>query len=283
MKSKLFFFLILIIYSCSQSPSSTVDDEALIRKMMSEEVTASWEKNDNNWILANYTDDADAAFITGNVFSGKKNLPLSNGSIPQGRKFIVTLESIRFISPDVAIVNNNAHFTGGVNDKGEKLPDSRDAGTFILKKSEGKWKVAALRVLPMRNDPEQVKKDISQALAAFATGWKNNDAKASIQYFTEDAINYRPNAEPDNGKAAILTMSEGFLKSFAVKELEFKNLELDVYGDHAYEMGTFNQNFVPKDGSKALVQIGRYHATWRYDGDGQWRMKKFLFNTMDTK
>ncbi|MEO5582466.1 MAG: hypothetical protein ABIR66_07220, partial [Saprospiraceae bacterium] len=76
---------------------------------------------------------------------------------PVGRKFSVKIQSLRFITPDIVLVNNNAHFTGGKTAQGQPLPDAREAGTFILKKTDGKWKIAALRVLPMRVDPEVVK------------------------------------------------------------------------------------------------------------------------------
>jgi len=106
---KLSFILALsLIYSCKQPSAASAGDEATIRKMMTEEMTAAWEKSDKSWIEANYLEDADIAFPSGPLFSGRKNLPVSGGMVPTGRKFNIEIESLRFISPDVAIVNNNA-------------------------------------------------------------------------------------------------------------------------------------------------------------------------------
>lgn len=272
------FIALLLILSCMRPSAPSAEDDATIRKMMTEEMTSAWEQNDKAWVNSHYLDDADIAFPAGPLYSGKENLPVSGASVPTGRKFKAEIQSLRFISPDVAVVNNNAHFTGGTESSGTSVPDTRDAGTFVLKKTNGVWKISALRVLPMRLDLDKAKADINKALDNFADAWKKGDAAGSVNLFTEDAINYRPDAEPDHGRSAILAMSEGWLKNNTIRELKFDSRELDIIGDQAYELGTFVQDIAPKNGGKSMVQKGRYFATWRFDADGQWRVDRFMFN-----
>ncbi len=275
---KVIGFYALTFFSCGKTGDSNSSDLESIRQLMTQDMTAAWEKNDKSWISSNYLEDADVAFPSGSLFSGRENLPVSGADVPTGRKFHAEIQSLRFISPDVALVNNQAHFTGGTNEQGQPIADLRDAGTFILKKTEGKWKIAALRVLPMRFDPDKAKAEIVKALDDFALAWKKGDAAGSVDLFTEDAINYRPDAAPDYGRSAILKMSEGWLQNNTIRELKFNSQELDIIGDQAYELGTFIQDIEPKNGGKPLMQQGRYFATWRFDADGQWRIDRFIFN-----
>ncbi|MEO5582467.1 MAG: DUF4440 domain-containing protein [Saprospiraceae bacterium] len=115
-------------------------------------------------------------------------------------------------------------------------------------------------------------------MEAFATAWKKGDAEVSASYFTEDAINIHPVAEPDSGRAETLKMSINWLQTVIVQKLDFQTHELDQYGDYAYESGTFIQEVQPRKGGKGSSQNGRYFAVWRYDGDGQWKIKRFIFD-----
>lgn len=268
---------LMVFLGCRQAPSSSAD-EAMIKDLMLAGVPAAWEKNDLQWIKDHYLADADIAFPSGPLFQGIENLHQSSGPIPSGRKFQVKLHSMRFITPDVALVNNEAHFSSGTDGNGLKIPDARDMGSYILKKSGDQWKIAALRVMPMRMDRAEVEKAITENWQLFSQAFQNGNALAVANMFTEDAINSFPGRAADTGRIAIQKITEQNLKLFSILKLDFTTAELHILGDHAFVSGTFEQQLKDDRGKQLPLQKGHYSAVWRYDYDELWRIKNFLCN-----
>lgn len=58
---------------------------------------------------------------------------------PADRRIALTVQSLRFLNPDVAVVDCTAEFTVG--------EPTRDRATYVLVRLGGAWQVAALRVM----------------------------------------------------------------------------------------------------------------------------------------
>ena len=62
------------------------------------------------------------------------------------RLLSVSIESVRFLSPDIALINV-ATTTGGTHSETKEVLESRKArGTWIVIRRDGVWKISALRV-----------------------------------------------------------------------------------------------------------------------------------------
>ena len=125
---------------CAQGSSKT---ETAIRTRISALETA-WNKRDAAGIAAMYTTDGDVMMIDAPVMAGRTALQAAAErdmpTQPPTLRINITPISIRFLVPDVAIVNTVARFNEGAV--------KEDRGTWVLVRRNGKWLIAALRVLP---------------------------------------------------------------------------------------------------------------------------------------
>ncbi len=266
--------LVTLFCSCQSSDQ----DEQTIRTLMVVGLPAAWEKNDTTWLKNNYLPDADVAFPAGPLYSGVENIPLSGGEVPEGRKFSVEIQDVRFISPEVALVNNRAHFSGGNDAVGQPIPDTWDMGTFVLKKTAGQWKIAALRVMPMRTDPLTLKKVLEENYARYVQALQRGDGLNASGLFTADAEYYGSNSQPLLGRTAILNQTNEFFNNYILTDLQFIIHNLYVNGDLIYESGEFRPKTKLKSNQQEINQTGHYQSVWRYEPDQQWRICRHFHN-----
>jgi uncharacterized protein (TIGR02246 family) len=129
----------------SQSP-----DEKAIRQLVADYVKA-FRKGDVDAVLAFW--DADAEFIDeeGKITKGREavgGLLRKNRSALQASKLEIHLTSIRFVTPDVAMIDANTVFRNadGTSDKGPLAA--------VLIKKDGRWLLRSVRDLPEPSDDE---------------------------------------------------------------------------------------------------------------------------------
>ena len=118
-----------------------------------------------------------------------------------------------------------------------------------------------------------------ETIDGFEAAWLAGDSVESARFFTADAVNMRPGVESDVGRGAILSAFGEFLGASTVTAVEFTTEQLDVLGDVAYELGTFEQRYTGADGEE-VTHRARYAALWRREITGTWRYHRFLFNDL---
>lgn len=268
-------FVLVTLFSRCQS---TDQDEQIIRTLMMVDLPTAWEKNDTTWLKNNYLPDADVAFTAGPLYSGVENIPLSGGEVPTGRKFSVEIQDVRFISPEVALVNNRAHFSGGNDAVGQPIPDTWDMGTFVLKKTSGYWKIAALRVMPMRTDPLTLKKELEENYARYVQALQRSDGESSAQFFTDDVKYYNPGSPPAVGRAAILKQINEFFNHHTLLDMQINIQDIQVYGDLIYASGQYTAKTLNKADDQEEKQAGHVLEVWRYEPDNHWRIRWHMQN-----
>lgn len=265
------------LFSSCQSPDQ---DEQTIRTLMVVGLPTAWEKNDTAWLKNNYLPDADVAFPAGPLYSGVENIPLSGGEVPAGRKFSVEIQDLRFISPEVALVNNQAHFSGGKDAAGQSIPDTWDMGTFVLKKTAGHWKIAALRVMPMRTDPPTLKKELEDNYARYVQALQRGDGVSSAQFFTNDVKYYNPGGPPVFGRTAILKQINEFFNHHTLLDMQINIQDMQVYGDLIYASGQYTAKTLNKADNQEEKQAGQVLEVWRYERDKHWRIRWHMQNSI---
>ena len=116
---------------------------------------AAWNTHEASSVAAFFSREAD--MVMG-------NLPTANGrnaiqaswaayfsKIDDRRKAEFELESIRMVTPEVAIINVGST-TSGAAHSGEELPTRLARGTWVLVREGGQWMITALRALPAVGD-----------------------------------------------------------------------------------------------------------------------------------
>ena len=126
------------------------DDEAAVRELVKKYVEAR-DKIDPAATEALFTKDADQLVSTGEWIKGRDELVRAAmaSSRSEGGKRTVTVETVRFVSPDVAIADGRYQIAGAAV--------TRDMWTTLVvtRTAEG-WRIAAIRnMLPAAPAPKQ--------------------------------------------------------------------------------------------------------------------------------
>lgn len=146
----LFCLTITVPYFAQQSASSK--DESAIREVVKRYVDAR-ERIDPDAVRALFTADADQLVSSGEWRKGQEEVV--RGTMASSRntagKRSITLESIRFMTPEVAIADGRYKITGP-----EGGATRRMWTTLVLKRDAGEWRIAAIRnMLPAERAPSR--------------------------------------------------------------------------------------------------------------------------------
>ncbi len=133
---------------------SPQEEEAI--RMQVEQFEEAWNIGDA-YLLAAHFDSAGDQILPGHpVVRGRAELEEwwseHYSRMAEGRKISLTVNSLRFLKPDVAIVNVSAEFTGGHDPEGREIPPGRDRATYVMIKTGDQWLLAALRVMVAARD-----------------------------------------------------------------------------------------------------------------------------------
>lgn len=93
--------------------------------------------------------------------------------------------------------------------------------------------------------------------------------------FVDDAMMFEPNRPRVSGVDAIVArMAENYAaRTDTMLVVEYETLNLSVYGDQAYEFGSWKTQSRPRARPNApvVVDSGLYVAGWRRMADGSWK------------
>ncbi len=135
-------FALLCCRTTEQAQNRT-SDEAAIRGQVAA-MEAAYNKRDTAALAAIYATDGDVMMVAGPRSSGHEAIRRATetdwAKMPSTRQISLTVDSIRFLSSDVAIAECTARLSEG--------EPSQDRGTWVMVRRDGTWRVAALRVLP---------------------------------------------------------------------------------------------------------------------------------------
>jgi uncharacterized protein (TIGR02246 family) len=276
----LIVFVSTVVISCNRTGEPTGAEMDVLKNLITVDFKRAWDINDENAMAGMFLENADLTFPTSAWIKGREAIRKAfDRDQPEGLTGEFAIEDIRFLDPATAIVNINAHFAGGKNEKGEMMSDYWDSATVVMKKVDGEWKYAALRVMPSRMAYGEVQASIRKSWDGFITSWKKGDAEGSAGYFTKNGVNMIPGAASNMNREGFFKMAQTFLADNKVENIDVNTLELDVMGPKAFEYGLFEQKVIPGKG-KPYIQKSRYFAVWQLESDGAWRFHRFLFNQM---
>ena len=136
----------------ASSPNDDVSDRAAIQKVLDAHGIA-WTKGDAIGAASVMTEDADWVSGGGEVYEGRPAIEAAHrewlsGSAKGTRHAHPGTPKIRFIRPDVAIVDGDSYAGGLRDEQGKELPPSFSRYTAVFVKNGGSWKVTAFRSLP---------------------------------------------------------------------------------------------------------------------------------------
>ncbi|HEX3869130.1 MAG TPA: SgcJ/EcaC family oxidoreductase [Pirellulales bacterium] len=110
------------------------------------QLEAAWNAADGPAFAAAFTDDADFIHILGGYYTGRAAIETGHrmilGTIYKGSTVHYSVEKIRFVRPDVALIFVRQHLEFFENGEPREL-DARP--TVIAEKIDGQWKIVAMQ------------------------------------------------------------------------------------------------------------------------------------------
>ena len=147
-------FVILLCSSCVGLclAQSGRNDDAVVREVVSKYVDAR-ERIDPKAVEALFTSDADQLVSSGEWRKGRDAVVRGAMASSQstGGKRTITVEQVRFLTPDVAIADGRYELTGLSGGATRSM-----WATLVLKKTDAGWRIAAIRnMLPAAPVPSR--------------------------------------------------------------------------------------------------------------------------------
>ncbi|HVO24528.1 MAG TPA: SgcJ/EcaC family oxidoreductase [Candidatus Margulisiibacteriota bacterium] len=129
---------------------SDVANEEAIRKLY-DQFVAAWNKHDTKAMAAMWVEDGDDVEPDGNVAKGRgdveKLLAMEHSSVMKNTKLALTIDSVWFITANVALVDGTYEVTGVVAPDGKELPPRKGRLSSIFLQERDKWWIAASRLM----------------------------------------------------------------------------------------------------------------------------------------
>lgn len=124
-----------------------------------------------------------------------------------------------------------------------------------------------------------VRAAVARTNAALDSAFRRGDANAAAALFDEDAVLSLEFVPDWRGRGVVRTSLAQFFSSNIVTAYTLSPDELEVYGDFAYERGTFMWAARPKGQTPGAPRQLRYAAVRRRGPDGVWRIHRYLENS----
>jgi len=117
---------------------------------------------------------------------------------------------------------------------------------------------------------------IVAAAAQYREGWLNGDTAMALSVISDDVQLMLP-GEPDvHGQAGARKVFVEEMTQYHIPAVTVHRQELLLHGDHAIDIGTYEETMVPKRGA-TIYATGRYIVVWRREAGG-WRMWRYMLN-----
>jgi uncharacterized protein (TIGR02246 family) len=135
------FFVILSLFALVPLMAQKPADEAAVRDIVKRYVDAR-EQRDPKAVETLFTNDSDQLVSSGEWRKGRAEVVKGTmaSSAATGGKRTITVEALRFLSPDVAIADGRYEISGTAGGETRKMWTS----IICARKSDG-WKIAAIR------------------------------------------------------------------------------------------------------------------------------------------
>ena len=144
---KLLFPLILLLVVLSQASAQSGGADELQEFIKKYEET--WQSHNAGRLGEFFSDDSDMIIGILPRLVGREAIVDSwdryFSRIDSGRLLTISIESIRFLSPNVALINVETTTGGNHSETNEILESRRARGTWVVTRNGGEWQISALR------------------------------------------------------------------------------------------------------------------------------------------
>lgn len=118
---------------------------------------------------------------------------------------------------------------------------------------------------------------VDAALEQYRQAWLRGDTALALRQLSGDVRFLLPGT-PDLDSAAVHALVIDEMATYRIPSLTLNRADFVVAGDHAVDVGTYDEIQVPKIGAP-IHGTGRYMTVWRREPGG-WRIWRFMINNL---
>ncbi|MEA2693240.1 MAG: hypothetical protein QOJ16_2627 [Acidobacteriota bacterium] len=119
------------------------------------------------------------------------------------------------------------------------------------------------------------RREVEAAMQRYTMLLRTGPPDALAALFTADGELLEPGMAALHGREAIRAFLAPLFGAVDVQEAKTATDAIEVYGNAAYQWGTYRQRVAEK-GKPANEYHGRYIASWRHEADSKWRLAKMI-------
>jgi uncharacterized protein (TIGR02246 family) len=111
------------------------------------------------------------------------------------------------------------------------------------------------------------------------------DASVIEDLYTEDVVVMPPNVPTLEGRQAFVEFARRVLAELSLefqRRVQVTGVEVTIVDDVAFEWGSIAQTLIPRAGGEQIQETIRYASMYRRCADGQWRVRRLIFNLEHT-
>ena len=142
------------------APAPSAADQAALQQLL-DDFSAAWGRHDAKALLAGYDADADFTNPLGRTVRGRADIEAGYASdhsatgLFRSSTIKQTIDHVRLVKPDLAVVHGSWEITGAVGPDGAPLPmPFKGRLMLVTEKKAGQWKVlSGLAMQPVADGP----------------------------------------------------------------------------------------------------------------------------------
>jgi ketosteroid isomerase-like protein len=119
---------------------------------------------------------------------------------------------------------------------------------------------------------------VMAASEEYRHAWINGDTAAALGRVSNDIRIFISGVPDIAGPEATRRLFASEMEAFRVPSLTLNHQDLIVRGDHAIDIGTYEETQVPKTGAP-IHGRGRFMTIWRREGS-EWRIVRYMLNEL---
>ncbi|MFC2085548.1 YybH family protein [Bacteroidota bacterium] len=129
-------------------------------------------------------------------------------------------------------------------------------------------------------DAENEVKTVRSVSMSVVKAWNEGDYDGFIKFIDDGAILFPQGAPPVKGIKSISSLYSASFESNTF-EVSDSNEEIQVFGDFAFEIGTWVGSINPKDGSSPFKINNSVISIYKRQKDGAWKIYRMMYNQND--
>ena len=119
---------------------------------------------------------------------------------------------------------------------------------------------------------------INQLRDVFVAAFNAGDAAAIADLYTPDAVVMPQNQQAVTGHEAIMDSNKAMFDQYTPK-ISLTSVETKIFGDVAFDRGTYTTELTPKSGGSPISDEGKYLVVIQRQSDGSWKVIRDIDNS----